>query len=903
MGDGASYSTPTAVHTYAGAGTRTVSVTIRPTVGSPISLTKQVYITQMPRTFLGNDSCKDTLELCSGTTVIDAFKNLPQSKYPNPSNLSVTWFPNGEITDKLVVNQEGCYSVKIKDNISGCYSEARINVVYCALNQASQTGINTSVFSYGNGTKIQFTDGNISSATSDLSTLSPAGSSALSFPPIKAAINDLEGIFTNGNLVKTYSGRLLGNLGGDVNLSQATAILPKQSCSGCNSEYYIFGMKQVGGVNQLFYSVFDISGNGGNGSLVRPFSSASIATPIGSFSATDKLVVTPAPLNSFWIHAFEKGSNKIYRYKLDSLGLSKPERIIANSSISFSSFSNLSFSRDSVKLAMANQNGSLNEIFLIDHNKATGDLDFNTLTRINVASSPRSVYGVAFSPDRNILYVTTRGNGSTISSQILQFDLSATNIEASKLVVWDTMDLLGQGFIDYFNPRLYFVIENTQKLAFIRLPNTPFTSLAIPSPSGNFDINDLSTLFSLPSSSRMGRGFTLKYSPECVGCGGDGISQECKGTTFTYRLPEPPKCKDDNKKITGANWFIYRANNYIPGTKSPNLFYDRTIGAYKQVATLPLEAQFLNKMSINYSYPDVSPNPKLYVIVVQVLTRCGSYYLDAKEFEIRNLKPFSLRSRVDKLFDPGDPTCLNRNITFPDAIRDKVPGLSGLTYEWSTGANTPTITVNTEAKYSVKISDNATGCEVKGDIDLRYYAKQNFIPKVAPSVCMDNPTRLLELRPIPNPASLEFLWTEKGGFPLGTNPSLNVTYATKYYLRVRDEYGCTFNEEYTVADKCLPVVLAPNIFTPNGDKVNDRFVPQPLNAARTEIKGVKIFNRWGELLFEVNNNNPDEQWDGTYKGKRVPQDTYVYAIEYISTPTNFPEIGTQTLTGGVLVAY
>jgi gliding motility-associated-like protein len=106
-----------------------------------------------------------------------------------------------------------------------------------------------------------------------------------------------------------------------------------------------------------------------------------------------------------------------------------------------------------------------------------------------------------------------------------------------------------------------------------------------------------------------------------------------------------------------------------------------------------------------------------------------------------------------------------------------------------------------------------------------------------------------------------------------------------------------------VADKCLPVVLAPNIFTPNGDKVNDRFVPQPLNAARTEIKGVKIFNRWGELLFEVNNNNPDEQWDGTYKGKRVPQDTYVYVIEYISTPTNFPEMGTQTLKGGVLVAY
>jgi gliding motility-associated-like protein len=167
---------------------------------------------------------------------------------------------------------------------------------------------------------------------------------------------------------------------------------------------------------------------------------------------------------------------------------------------------------------------------------------------------------------------------------------------------------------------------------------------------------------------------------------------------------------------------------------------------------------------------------------------------------------------------------------------------------------------------------------------------------------MDNPTRLLELRPIANPASLEFLWTERG-FPLGTNPSLNVTYATTYNLRVRDEYGCIFNQPYPVADKCLPVVLAPNIFTPNGDGVNDRFVPQPLSIPRTQIIGVKIFNRWGEMLFEGDNSRPDEQWDGKYKGKLVPQDTYVYAIEYISTPTNFPEMGTQTLKGGVLVAY
>lgn len=895
MGDGASYSTPTAVHTYAGAGTRTVSVTIRPTVGSPISHTKQVHITQMPSTFLGTSSCKDTLELCSGTTVINAFQNLPKSSFPNPSNLSVTWFPNGETTDLLTVDKEGCYSVKIKDNISGCYSEARLRVMYCQTNNGASSGSGSPFWSMGNGTKIEFTSGT-ADAKPDPGFSSPAGSSAYVFAPIKAANNSLGGIYTNGDLVKTFSGNVITNLGGDINLSQATAILPKQSCSGCDSEYYIFGMKRISGKNQLFYSVFDISGNGGLGAITVPFASASKATPISSFAATDKIVITQAGKNEFWINAFEEGTKNIYRYKLDSLGLSKPNRFNVNYNVSFSSNSNLSFSPNNDRLAIANDSLGINQILIIPNDTLTGNFDTRIIKRIQLTGVAGNIYGVAFSPDGKVLYVTTRGNGSTIKSQILQFDLTAANIEATQIVVYESTDLFGEIKLDPNNlARLYISIENSQKIAFIRRPNVLFTSPATPGLTSNFDI----TTFTVGGN--LGRGMTSVRLASSSN--GGGIQQSCSGTTFTYKLPEPPKCKENGRKIIGANWSIYLGNAYS-GRTSPNLVYDSSLGITKQDPSLVREAYFSNQKSINYSYPDRSPNPKKYVIVVEVLTECGSYFLDAEEFEIRNLKPFSLRSRVDKLFmtTVATPNCVQRNITFPDPILDKVPSLSGLTYNWSTGARTPSITVNSAGTYSYKISDDATGCDVKGDIDLRYYTEADFIPNVDPSVCMDNPTRLLELRPIANPASLEFLWTERG-LPLGTNPSLNVTYATTYDMRVRDSYGCIYSKPYVVADKCLPVVLAPNIFTPNGDGVNDRFVPQPLSIPRTSIVGVKIFNRWGELLFEGDNSSPDKQWDGKYKGKLVPQDTYVYVIEYVSTPANFPNMGTQTLKGGVLVAY
>ena len=69
------------------------------------------------------------------------------------------------------------------------------------------------------------------------------------------------------------------------------------------------------------------------------------------------------------------------------------------------------------------------------------------------------------------------------------------------------------------------------------------------------------------------------------------------------------------------------------------------------------------------------------------------------------------------------------------------------------------------------------------------------------------------------------------------------------------------------ASKTIDVVLfIPNVFTPNGDGVNDKFM---------EGKNIKIFDRNGNTLYEGN-----EGWDGNYKGKKADNDTYFYYIKY-----------------------
>ncbi len=76
------------------------------------------------------------------------------------------------------------------------------------------------------------------------------------------------------------------------------------------------------------------------------------------------------------------------------------------------------------------------------------------------------------------------------------------------------------------------------------------------------------------------------------------------------------------------------------------------------------------------------------------------------------------------------------------------------------------------------------------------------------------------------------------------------------------------------SDICPRVLYVPNVFTPNGDGVNDLFF------AYTE--GLKTFkmivcDRWGEKVFETT--NVYEGWDGTYKGVLMPPGVFVYYID------------------------
>lgn len=87
--------------------------------------------------------------------------------------------------------------------------------------------------------------------------------------------------------------------------------------------------------------------------------------------------------------------------------------------------------------------------------------------------------------------------------------------------------------------------------------------------------------------------------------------------------------------------------------------------------------------------------------------------------------------------------------------------------------------------------------------------------------------------------------------------------------------ACNASAE-VIVNNYVPVKV-PNVFTPNDDGVNDTW--EIFGLGRYPDTNVKVFSRWGQLLYE-NNTGYHEPWDGYHNGEKVPFGTYYYVIEF-----------------------
>jgi gliding motility-associated-like protein len=183
------------------------------------------------------------------------------------------------------------------------------------------------------------------------------------------------------------------------------------------------------------------------------------------------------------------------------------------------------------------------------------------------------------------------------------------------------------------------------------------------------------------------------------------------------------------------------------------------------------------------------------------------------------------------------------------------------------------------------------------DVELEI-SEEISLPKVdmTASYCPDTSTLLDATQFLDrnkNENRHKFLWNTGA-----ITPHLEATHAGNYSVTIKDVCR-TSKLNFTVKKKdCYCNIFLPNVFSPNGDNVNDVFKP---NFACVDAKlsnyVFKIYGRWGNPIFE--SHDMSAGWDGTFKGSKTDTGVYVWTLSYdikIGKKTeNFAEFGDVTI--------
>ncbi|MCB9235969.1 MAG: gliding motility-associated C-terminal domain-containing protein [Bacteroidia bacterium] len=188
-------------------------------------------------------------------------------------------------------------------------------------------------------------------------------------------------------------------------------------------------------------------------------------------------------------------------------------------------------------------------------------------------------------------------------------------------------------------------------------------------------------------------------------------------------------------------------------------------------------------------------------------------------------------------------------------------------YLWSDGSTTASITVNAAGTYSVQVDDGV--CQAEDEIILTLRFAPTGLDIGPDTTACEGETVILDAT---HPQAQSYAW-DFGA----TTPVVEISQAGQYFVDIFNECGFTSDEITVGFEDCGCQVFFPTAFSPNGDGLNDIFLP--LYACELASFRMVIFDRWGMLVFETS--NPTIGWDGLLKNKDVQEGVYVYNVEFV----------------------
>ena len=231
------------------------------------------------------------------------------------------------------------------------------------------------------------------------------------------------------------------------------------------------------------------------------------------------------------------------------------------------------------------------------------------------------------------------------------------------------------------------------------------------------------------------------------------------------------------------------------------------------------------------------------------------------------------------------PVCIGQNIIF-----QVLNAGAGVNYQWltptgttSTGAEISFPAGGTEDEGIYSVTASLSGCEIDPvDLQVTLFVPRQVALPPDTALCLGVPYFLRA-----DTIFAAYLWQD------GATDSVYVpTSSGTFTLLATDFNSCvTFaTTEFFIVD-CDIVI--PNIFTPNGDGLNDQWV---VGSELPSYFRTEIYNRWGQLVFQSIDNGV--HWGGIHysSGEFCPEGVYFYVVDAANYfGTVFQQTGTVTL--------
>lgn len=202
-------------------------------------------------------------------------------------------------------------------------------------------------------------------------------------------------------------------------------------------------------------------------------------------------------------------------------------------------------------------------------------------------------------------------------------------------------------------------------------------------------------------------------------------------------------------------------------------------------------------------------------------------------------------------------------------------------YLWNDQSTERELRVETSGTYTVEIQKNK--CIQTGSIQINYEEIPEMPVDQELQKCSDLPVEL-----IPSLTGRSYEWQD-----MSNGETLVVENPGSYWVDV-SSYCFQLRENFLVSEfVCSCESMLPNVFSPNGDGINDVFLPR-FEAAPSAYQ-LDVFDRYGKAIFS--STNPQTAWLGDLNRKALPVGVYYWALSYDCLEGG--EIQTQTKSGYV----